>query len=92
MLIEFRVENHRSLRREQALTFETGFHGDQGDTRPRQVPGHNGFLLPVIVIYGPNASGKSNVLSAISIVVNEFFFNTRLPTVTHGWPLHHQAV
>ena len=50
MLIEFRVENHRSLRREQALTFETGFHGDQDDTRPRQVPGHNGLLLPVIVI------------------------------------------
>lgn len=92
MLIEFRVENHRSLRREQALTFETGFHGDQDDTRPRQVSGHNGLLLPVIVIYGPNASGKSNVLSALSFMRESVLLSQRrwepeggIPRTSFAW-------
>ena len=31
MLIEFRVENHRSLRDEQVLTMEAGRVGDEAD-------------------------------------------------------------
>lgn len=68
MLIEFRVENHRSIRTEQALTFEAGRVGEQSDSRPRQVNGHGELLLPAIVIYGPNASGKSNVLLALAFM------------------------
>ena len=68
MLIEFRVENHRSLRDEQALTFEAGRVGDSSDPRPRRVGGHDEMLLPAAVIYGPNASGKSNVLSALGFM------------------------
>ncbi len=68
MLIEFRVENHRSLRDEQALTLEAGRVGDPADPRPRRVDGHSELLLPAAVIYGPNASGKSNVLSAFAFM------------------------
>lgn len=68
MLIEFRVENHKSLRDEQVLTFEAGRVGDLSDTRPRQVEGHNESLLPAAVIYGANASGKSNMLSALTFM------------------------
>ncbi len=68
MLIEFRVENHRSLRDEQALTLEAGRIGDPSDTRPRSVVGHNEKLLPAAVIYGANASGKSNVLAALAFM------------------------
>jgi len=68
MLIEFRVENHRSLRDEQALTLEAGRIGESSDPRPRKVAGHSESLLPAAVIYGANASGKSNVLAALAFM------------------------
>ena len=68
MLIEFRVENFRSLRDEQALTFEASPLGDPSDPRPRTVEGHAEKLLPGAVIYGANASGKSNVLAALAFM------------------------
>jgi AAA15 family ATPase/GTPase len=68
MLIEFRVENYRSLRDEQALTFEAAPLGDPDDPRPRTVEGHGERLLPAAVIYGANASGKSNVLAALAFM------------------------
>ena len=68
MLIEFRVENHRSLRDEQVLTMEAGRSGVESDRRPRQVPGHPESLLPVVALYGANASGKSNVLDALGFM------------------------
>ncbi len=68
MLIEFRVENHRSLLEEQALTLECSRLGDSSDTRPRQIEGHSVSILPVSALYGANASGKSNVLSALDFM------------------------
>lgn len=68
MLIEFRVENHRSLWDEQALTLEAGRIGESSDPRPRSVAGHAEKLLPAAVIYGANASGKSNVLAALAFM------------------------
>ena len=68
MLIEFRVENHRSLRDEQVLTMEAGRVGDAADSRPRRANGHSKSLLPVAVLYGANASGKSNVLAALEFM------------------------
>ena len=59
MLIEFRVENHRSLRDEQVLTMEAGRVGDQADPRPRHIGGTDLELLPVVALYGANASGKT---------------------------------
>ncbi len=41
MLIEFRVENHRSLRDEQVLSMEAGLVGDQTGSRPRHLAGHS---------------------------------------------------
>jgi predicted ATPase len=68
MLIEFRVENHRSLRDEQAFTMVASSAADENDPRPRSVPGSTDPLLPVAVIYGANASGKSNLLSALAFM------------------------
>ena len=64
MLVEFRVENHRSIRDEQVLTMAAGRVGHPEDPRPRVVEGHSDPLLPVAALYGANASGKSNVLDA----------------------------
>jgi AAA15 family ATPase/GTPase len=75
MLIEFRVENHRSLRDEQMLTMEAGRVGDGTDPRPRRVPGHPEPLLSVAVLYGANASGKSNVLAALEFMRHSVLFS-----------------
>ena len=68
MLIEFRVENHRSLRDEQVLTLQAGSEADSKDQRPRRIEGLREPLLPAAAIYGANASGKSNVLSALAFM------------------------
>jgi AAA15 family ATPase/GTPase len=68
MLIEFRVENHRSIRDEQVLTMEAGRVGSDSDPRPRHVDGYAESLLPVAALYGGNASGKSNVLAALAFM------------------------
>jgi predicted ATPase len=68
VLIEFRVANHRSVRDEQVLTFESGRPIDKSDGRPRRIEGHLSRILPVAVLYGANASGKSNVLGALAFM------------------------
>ena len=64
MLIELRVENHRSLHSEQALTMLASLSERQDGQRARRVSGVREHVLPVVAIYGANASGKSNVLHA----------------------------
>lgn len=78
MLIEFRVENHRSIRDEQVLTMEAGRVGDDSDPRPRTVKGHSEKLLPAAAIYGANASGKSNVLSALAFMRDAVLLSHRV--------------
>lgn len=68
MLIEFRVANYRSLRDEQALTLEADPGLDSGDLRLRSTVAHPVPLLPVAVVYGSNASGKSNLLAALGFM------------------------
>ena len=68
MLIEFRVENHRSIRDEQSLTLEAGRMGAPDDPRPRRVPGSEAGVLPAAALFGANASGKSNMLSALGFL------------------------
>ncbi len=67
MLIRFRVENYRSIRDEQELSFvaapladfpEKVVHTEQKDIG----------LLRVVGIYGANASGKSTVLDALKFM------------------------
>ncbi len=68
MLVEFRIENHRSIKDEQALTLAAGRGGDPDDPRPRRVPGAADALLPAVALYGANASGKSNVLLGLAFL------------------------
>lgn len=78
MLIEFRAENYRSLRDEQALTMEAGRVGEPSDPRPRKVEGYGEKLLPAAALYGANASGKSNVLAAFGFMREAILFSHRL--------------
>lgn len=86
MLIEFRVENHRSLRDEQVLTMEAGRVGDDADSRPRHVTGHSEALLPVAALYGANASGKSNVLAALAFMRDTVLLSHRFWSPDEGVP------
>ncbi len=92
MLIEFRVENYRSLREEQVLSMEAGRGGDASDDRPRHVAGVNLDLLPVVALYGANASGKTNVLSALAFMrdavlesANKWNPDEAIPRVPFAW-------
>jgi uncharacterized protein len=86
MLIEFRVENHRSLRDEQVLTMEAGRLGHDTNPRSRSIAGHPEGLLPVAVLYGANASGKSNVLAALAFMQTAVFESHRLWMPDEGIP------
>ncbi len=78
MLIEFRVENHRSIRLEQAITLEAGRVGAPDDPTPRDVATTR--LLPVAALYGANASGKSNLLAALAFMRDAVLLSHR------SWP------
>lgn len=68
MLVQFRVENHRSLRDEQVLTLTASSRGDRGEDRLIVVPKLEGALVPSVAIYGANGSGKTNVLHALAFM------------------------
>jgi hypothetical protein len=64
VLIHFRVANHRSIRDEHELSLiATEFNeGSARDTRLHH-RGRDVLALPVLGLFGANASGKSNVIS-----------------------------
>jgi AAA15 family ATPase/GTPase len=64
MLLRFSAQNFRSLRDEQELSLIAGNLSDQPELI-RHPPGIPDGVLPSAVIYGANASGKSNVLLAL---------------------------
>lgn len=86
MLVEFRVENHRSIREEQVFTMEAGRVGDATDIRPRHVKGVSAPLLPVVAIYGANASGKSNVLDGLAYMQLVVLLSYRIFSPGSGIP------
>ncbi|PSM43911.1 hypothetical protein C6Y14_09515 [Streptomyces dioscori] len=66
MLLRFRVANVRSLRDEQELSFVESEDEASGAVRPVELAGDRSVgVLPLIGIFGANASGKSNVLTAM---------------------------
>ncbi|MEU5697883.1 AAA family ATPase [Streptomyces aurantiacus] len=58
MLLSFRVANHRSIRREQQLNLHPVYDADRPEATSWQA-------VPVIGIFGANASGKSNLVGAL---------------------------
>ena len=69
MIIEFSVKNYRSIRDLQTISFKaTGLKSPAGsDIDADNIVKCNGVsLLKTVALYGPNASGKSNMLMALS--------------------------
>lgn len=84
MIIDFTVENFRSIKAAVTLSAVaqrtrrgTGRDGhsrryakpDYEIARPRSVEGRDFALLPVLGIFGANASGKTNVLKALDFLL-----------------------
>ena len=65
MLLRFGVSNHLSIRDYQELSFVTSSLKDRREGLIDCEAAPNGSILPAVVIYGPNASGKSNFVDAI---------------------------
>ena len=70
MLIEFSVSNFRSFRERQTLSMVAAprLHKRENVFKPEPKSEKFPDLLKVAVIYGPNASGKSNLLKALEVV------------------------
>ena len=82
MLISFRLENHRSIRDEQAFSMEPGrVDGDGGVREDGEEP-----LLSVAAIYGPNASRKSNLLSGMAFMRSAVVHSHRFYAPDGGVP------
>jgi len=64
MLLSFRFANHRSFRDEQQLNLLPVYGADASDA------GSEATAVPVVGIFGANASGKSNVISAFGYLSN----------------------
>jgi energy-coupling factor transporter ATP-binding protein EcfA2 len=66
VLLRFRVGNYRSIRDVLELSF-VATELNEGTARAVHIaPAKTVRVLPVIGLYGPNASGKSNVLTALA--------------------------
>ena len=66
MLLRFSVSNHLSIRDGQEVSFVAS---SLRDPKTGLIPcetAPNGSVLPAIVVYGPNASGKSNLVAAMA--------------------------
>lgn len=71
MLVFFAMENFRSIKERQEFSFlPSAFFKESQETLLEcdAVPG--GKLLPWAVIYGPNASGKSNVIKGLRYLLS----------------------
>lgn len=67
MIIEFSVKNFGPIREEQVLSFEATNDASLSDYYiVEPIPGLK--LLKLLVIYGPNASGKSTLLKALEFL------------------------
>ncbi|PJE94624.1 hypothetical protein CUT44_27960 [Streptomyces carminius] len=66
MLLRFRAANVRSLRDEQELSLVVPPGGDPAGAREVELADGTLWIYPIAGIFGANASGKSNVLTAMA--------------------------
>lgn len=69
MLIRFRLANHRSIRDEQELSLiATEFNEGTARETGLRHKGREVSVLPVVGVFGANASGKSNLVCGLSFM------------------------
>jgi len=65
MLIDYRFSNFRSFKRESSLSMEAG---RQTTLNENLIRDYNLRTVPSAVIYGANASGKSNIIMSLAVM------------------------
>ncbi len=77
MLLRFAVSNYRSFKEEQELllTAVSALKEDREILIEPDAPSVNENVLPVALIYGPNASGKSNLVRAYQFMKGAILFS-----------------
>ena len=69
MLIQFTVQNYKSIKNAVTLDLQATAFSEHKNTLLHSPSGES--VLPLSVIYGPNGGGKSNVLEAIGAMVRK---------------------
>lgn len=75
MLIEFRVSNYRSIGDEQIISLVPS--PKQKDFESNVIVQDNYSILNGLAFYGPNSSGKSNVLKALELFDRFLYLSTQ---------------
>lgn len=90
MLAQFRVENFRSFREETELSMVASSCGDHPSHVIEDDTGKSISLLRVGALYGANASGKSNLVKALSFARKLIVDGTKSeqPTGTEPFLIH----
>ena len=80
MFIDFTVENYRSIKEPLTLSAVAQSHGanerDNKIAEPYTFSARKLEVLPVLGIFGANASGKSNVINALGDFLSSIYFNS----------------
>ncbi|GHT13862.1 hypothetical protein AGMMS4956_10710 [Bacteroidia bacterium] len=80
MLLEFKVSNYRSIGEEQTLSFIPA--QKQKDHEQNIIQNNKYNALNAIALYGANASGKSNILKAMSLLDKIIHISARTASTT----------
>ena len=88
MLLRFCVENHLSVRERQELSFAASSLKDRRDGLIPCDAVDSGAVLPAVVIYGANASGKTNFVNAIATMRKFILWSHSKGNPDGGVPRH----
>ncbi len=79
MLIDFTVKNYLSIKNEITLSLIASDSNPNGN-KSKLIPVENGKyqLLTFVGLYGPNASGKSNIIRALLELIQMILFSHKL--------------
>ena len=75
MLLRFSVSNHLSFLETQELSLVASSLKDREDGLIPCPMAPGGWVLPAVLIYGPNASGKSNLVDALNFMRSMVLFS-----------------
>lgn len=87
MLLRFGFANHRSFATPAEISFVAA-RGSDHPTHPRPVPKLRHGALPLVGLYGANASGKSGALGALSFMASQVVNSFVRQTPTGPIPRH----
>lgn len=88
MLLRFSVSNHLSLRDSQELLLTTSSLQDKTEGLIDCAVAPRGTILPAVVVFGANASGKSNLVHALGVMQRMVLFSHTRGDASGGVPRH----